>query len=403
MMSKLHFSVRKQGIAPIAAMIAATAAIAVYAFYPTQMIHVMDPLVASDLKQARQFGKSGDWTSSATLIAPHVKGHNPQAKLEYALLQSRGWGVERNREQARQLLLQAVSYHFSGRGRAAFELGRLYKSASGDDCTRIALEWFIKAANWDYAKAHLELGAAYGRGLGTDPDLAKALKHYQIAAETGSAAAIWSMIELVQKGNSVTEPDLQSAKALAERYLPRLIDQAQGGNAYAARTLARLHLNGVVVAFNREKAGRWFTEAARLGDPVAMHDLAILLMESGQVSETGDTVLELMRESANRGYAGAITAMGRLHLQRKFGLSPPDAVDWFRQGVAAGHPGSMEELARLYIAGELVERNPLEARRLAAMGAKLHHQGAKRLLSEIDTKLDGAGGKIDALRLSKRG
>lgn len=402
-MSRPHPSFGRRANAAVATIIAVTVAVAVYAFLPARMIHISDPLVVSDLKKARQIGKSGDWVRSASMIAPHTKGRNPQAKLEYALLQSRGWGVERNREQARQLLLQAVTYNFAGRGRAAFELGRLYKSASGDDCTRIALEWFIKAAKWNYAKAHLELGAAFGKGLGTEPDLPEALRHYQIAATNGSAAAIWSMIDLVRKGNGVSDPDLQSARTLAQEYMPRLIKQAQGGNAYAARTLARFHLDGAVVAHNREKAGRWFTEAARLGDPAAMHDLAIMLMKSDQLPETGITILELMRESARRGYAGGITAMGRLHLQEKFGLSRSGAVDWFRQGVAAGHAGSMEELAQLYITGDLVEQNPREARRLAAMGAKLHHQGAKRLLSEIDTKLNGAGGKTDALRLSKRG
>lgn len=397
----IPFSGKKALAVAIAAAVLVAAAF--YATVSTNGGHVSDPAVLSDLKQARKFGKSGDWAQSAQLIAPHARGRNPQAKLEYALLQSRGWGVARNREQARQLLLQAVAYDFAGRGRAAFELGRLYKTASGEDCIRIALEWFLKAAQWNYTKAHLELGAAYRKGLGTDPDLQEALSHYRIAAANGSATAIWSMIEMVRTGTGDSEPNLPMARSLAREHMPRLIEQARSGNAYAARTIARFHFDGRVVPHDREKAGRWFREAAGLGDPAAMHDLAQMLMKEPQESDTGRAILDLMRESARRGYAGAMTAMGRLHLKQRFGLSRADAVDWFRQGVAAGHGGSMEELARLYMVGDLLEPNLGEARRLATMGAKLHHKGSRRLLFEIDTKSGGAAQSADADHSSKRG
>lgn len=365
--------------------------------------HVSDPIVTSDLKRARTHAKNGEWNRSAQLVEQHARGRNPQAKLEYALLLSRGWGVRRDREHARQLLLQAVAYEFADRGRAAFELGRLYKAASGEDCTRIALEWFTKAAQWDYSKAHLELGAAYRNGLGTEPNATRALKHYRVAAANGSATAIWSMIEMVKRGTVDSGPDLHKARLLADEHMPRLIEQAQAGNAYAARTIARFYLEGSVIPHNRGEAGRWFTEAVGLGDPAAMHDLARMMMKGDNRSDDADTILDLLRESAKRGYAGAMTALGRLHLKEKYQLPRKGAVDWFTRGVAAGHGGSMEELARLYLVGDLVGPDPEEARRLARMGAKLRHQGSLRLLEEINTNFDGAAESAEAVRSSKRG
>lgn len=383
--------------------IAMTIMLAAFLVWPTAKNHAPDPIVTADLKRARTLGKTGDWARSAQLIEPYVAGENPQAKLEYALLLNRGWGVTRDRERARQLLLQAVTFEFDNRGRAAFELGRLYKTSTGDNCMRIALEWFGKAAQWSYTKAHLELGTAYKRGLGTEPDVDEALRHFQIAATNGSAAAIWSMIEIVEKGTTDSEPNLQKARMLAAEYLPRLMVQAQGGNAYAARTLARLYLEGTVVAHNRSKAGRWFTEAARLGDPAAMHDLARLLMQANNGPDDVDAILDLLRESASRGYGGAMTAMGRLHLKEKYRLQRSEAVGWFTRGVAAGHGGAMEALARLYLLGDLVEANREEARRLITMGAKLRHEGSLRLLDEINSDRNEPAKSADAAQSPNRG
>jgi len=375
-----------KAVAATAVALGLAASAAVLIAWPDGKQVAIDPAAIGDLKQAALLAKQGSWTESAQLIETHLTTDNPQAKLEYALLLTRGWGVERDLERARQLLLQAVAYDFPKRGRAAFELGRLYKAASGEDCTRIAFEWFMKSAGWDYTKAHLELGKAFRKGLGVVADADQAMKHYRIAAASGSAAAIWSMIEMAEKGTAVSEPNLERARVLAGEYLPRLEAEARGGNAYAARSLARLCLKGTVLQRDTGVASRWLREAAGLGDPAAMHDLARLMMKGGDGSQEADAVLDLMRESARRGYGGAMTALGRLHLKQAYGLTREEAVVWLRRGTDAGHAGAMEELARLHLNGVLVESDLSEAERLARMGAKLRHDGAIRLLEEIQRK-----------------
>ncbi len=352
----------------------------------------LDPMVAADVKQARALTRQGAWADAAALLADHAAGPNPQAKLEYALLLTRGWGVQRDLERARQLLLQAVVADFDGRGRAAFELGRLYKVASGKDCSRIAFEWFSKAANWRYERAHLEIAAAYRKGVGTAADPKRAMKHYRIAAEGGSAAAIWSMIEMAERGTAVSEPDPEQARQLAELYLPILEVEAQSGSAYAARTLARLFLRGSVIDKDVEAASRWFGEAATLGDPAAMHDLALLIVEAGEGGTDGETALDLLKESARRGYPGAMTALGRMHLEGRWGLKREAAIEWLEQGVAAGHAGAMAELAKLFLNGDLVQRDLARARGLAEKGASLRHRGSARLLEKINQEVGAKSG-----------
>ena len=366
----------------LAAIVASMSAIA--ATWSTDPRAVVNAASLADLKQARALAKSGKWERSAELIARHSTGPNPKAKLEYAILLSRGWGVARDPEAARLLLLQAVSYRFDGRGRTAFELGRLYKLAEGADCARIAFEWFSKAVRWHYGKAHLELASAYRKGYGVPADFDRALKHYRHAAAGGSASAVWSMIDMAERGTVDRAPDLASARTLAIEYRPMLEAEALAGNAYAARTIARLYLKGTVLEQDLAKADRWFREAAALGDPAAMHDLALMRLLADPPTEDGTAILDLFRESARRGYAGAMTALGRLHLESRFGLAPDEAVLWFQRGADAGHAGSMAELAKLLRSGDLVEPDLTRARELALKGAELGHLGSRRLLEEID-------------------
>ena len=90
--------------------------------------------------------------------------------------------------------------------------------------------------------------------------------------------------------------------------------------------------------------------------------------------------LNLLYESADLGYSASFIALGRLHLKAQFELPPADAVSWFERGADAGHGGAFHELAKLYMAGEWVERNLVEARSLALEGKKRGHRGSANLI-----------------------
>lgn len=345
--------------------------------------YVPDPVAQQELLEVRNFAKNKDWEKAAELLSKNAVGANVQAKYEYAMLYVKGWGVPRDLEKARNLLLQAVQRPSKDRAKAAFELGRVYRKSKGEDCSRIAFEWFIKAVQWGYMKAHNELGKSYARGIGVKQNIELALKHYRIAASHNSSSAVLPLIELLAKGSSTLPANPEKALAILNEFMPRLEAAAKAGDARAARCIGRLYLNGMIMDPNKEEAMKWLSIAVGLGDAIAMHDMAVLLMEADKELAIKDDVIGLLNESIKRDYAAAITTLGRLHLKSKFGLPERKSVEFFKKGISAGHPGSMEELGRLYLKGKHVEYNLLKARELAKQGSLLKHSGSKKLLNEI--------------------
>ena len=353
---------------------------------PLDQATANDQNIAERVATAVKLRKNGEFDQAHTILSSLAYGPSPQAKYHLAYLKARGWGTDRDLDGARELLLQAVRFEFPDRGRAAFDLGKLYRKSNGPDCHRVAFEWYYKAASWGYGKAHNELAKAYQRGLGVTPSFNKALFHYQQLIDTGSTSAVVPMVDLVAKGTADHPGNLEEASTLLVRYLPVLEDAARGGNARAGRELARLFRNGVFIEQNTDAALNWFSEAARLGDTAAMHDLAMLVVKENLAVMANETVIDLLVESANRGYSASFTALGRLHERRWNKLTRADAISWFERGVEAGHAGSMEELARLYSNGDLVAKDLARALELAKQGAELKHKGAQRLLSELESK-----------------
>jgi TPR repeat protein len=347
------------------------------------LLYEPDPVTQKEIAQARAYGKENDWSKAAEILRRNAVGANVQAKYEYAMLYAKGWGVTRDLEKARNLLLQAVQSPFKDRARAAFELGRVYRMSKGEDCARISFEWFNKAAQWGYLKAHSDIGKSYARGIGVNQDVELALKHYRIAATQSASTAVLPLVELLATGSSTVPADPDKAIEILNEFMPRLEEAARGGDARAARSIGRLYVTSQLVEPNEEKALKWLSMASSLGDAIAMHDMALLVMETKKHFAEKEEVLGLLQESINRNYAAAITTLGRLHLKSKFGLPERKAVDLFKQGVAAGHTGSMEELGRLYFQGKYVQHDLEKARELAKLGAGLKHSGSKKLLEEI--------------------
>ena len=343
-----------------------------------------DPVRERQLKEASSLLKQKDYPAAAKALQMLADSGDAKAKFLYGRLLARGWGVERDLHTARDYLLQAVSTEFNNRAQAAFELGKLYRISRGKNCHELAFEWFKKALQWGERKAHPKLAEAYAKALGTDFDFELAKKHYQADALAGSADSAVKLIELVEKGLPTQAGNRDEAILLLLEFLPVMQQAGHFGNPKAARSLARLYLKDSLGHRNLEKAVYWLTEATRLGDAIAMHDLALLAdTEEGPVFNSIQ-VVDLLQESSRRNYPAAFTALGRLHLKEKYSLPLAGAAAWFDRGVKAGHPGAMEELSKLHFHGHIVGKNHKKAKALAEQGAKLRHKGSIKFLKEIE-------------------
>ena len=190
-------------------------------------------------------------------------------------LLSRGWGVIRDLDKAREKLLLAVQQEFPNRGEAAFELAKVYRQSSGEDCARIAFEWFSRAADWGVSKAHIELGRHHVRGIGVPVNMKRALHEYQAASEKGSATALLSFLHLVGKDTEQIGK-LPPIDQLVGDAISLLEQEAMHGKATSAKALGHLYLGGSLKERDEEKAKIWFLRSANLGDSGAMTELGVV-------------------------------------------------------------------------------------------------------------------------------
>lgn len=348
-------------------------------------VSVSGPVALKAISDARKLMRKSKWQDAAEVLREHAISGNPEVLYEFGRMLSYGWGTPRDLDKARDKLLLAVLHEFPKRAATAYELGRLYQKSAGPDCHRIAFEWFSKAADWGHAKSYAELGRHYARGIGVEKDLNAAMVQYKMAAELGSASAILSFANLLASEENLAEVGIDAAQLIAGA-IPLLEAEAASGRASSAKVLGRLYRDGLFVSADLLLAERWLRRSALLGDTGGMHDLAQLLIRSDTAEDNAAEAIEWLQTAAERGDGSALTALGRLHVSSKFGLSSDEAVGFFERGIKAGHPGSMSELAKIYLDGVFAHSNRRRAEALAARAASLGHKGAIALLRRIELK-----------------
>ncbi|MDR1297957.1 MAG: sel1 repeat family protein [Deltaproteobacteria bacterium] len=126
-----------------------------------------------------------------------------------------------------------------------------------------ALAWFQKAAAAGVTEAYLNIGDSYELGLGTAPDINKAVENFQLASEKGLAQADFKLATLYLNGIDIPQ---DPAKGLV------YLDKAVKANFNAAIMLQGAILYSGLFGQARDltKAKDFFQAAANQGNPVAM-------------------------------------------------------------------------------------------------------------------------------------
>jgi len=288
--------------------------------------------------------------------------------------------VHKNHETRYKQLLKAVK---NDDAVAAFQLARIYKKTKGADCQKYAFRWFSKSSIWGEPKAYAELGNAYRKGRGVDVNFEKASEFFYKSAQHNFVSSVFSLIQLWEKGISEHKPNPTRARQYLSEFMPLIQKGIDEGNAIAARSLARLNYRSKLLKRDIKRAIYLYEIASAAGDPIAKHDLALIFLKHKKTKIFQQRAVELLHESAELNYAASFTALGRLHLKSAFGLPKQNALHWFESGAERGHGGALQELAKLYLAGDLVEHNYEKALGYAMEGQKLGHRGASRLLLQM--------------------
>jgi len=340
-------------------------------------------MVNEDMNQAKTLMKVGKMKEALAIYEKHAANDHPVSMFYAAKFYSRGWSTSPNLNIARGYYLKAVEYSFPYRGETAYELGRLFQRSKGPDCNAVAVEWFRNALKWNYVKAALQLAIHYEKGLGVEPDLDTASSFYEIsvAAENEQAMIKYARLLINRKYGSKLDPS--KAEFLIDQAMVLLKRKAHSGSGNAAKQLGRVYRDGDLVPQDKSKSKKWLKQAAHLGSKGGMHDYAHILLADMKHPEEHQKAIHWLRSAADLGHGASMTALGRFHLDEKYGLNREASVMWFERGAEVPHGGSLQELARLYHRGFLVLQNKEKAIELAERGKRLGHSGSSKLLTAI--------------------
>ena len=242
-----------------------------------------------------------------------------------------------------------------------------------------AYRLFKQAANRGYPRAEYQLGIMYRDGNGVARDKKEALKWFRLAAawgDTDAQRALSKLAEELSKSNSIghhskltnrqgSEGQSQLAKSYLagknseqenKRVFQLLKKSVNADNKESQYQLGLMYKNGIGTSKDPGKAKKWLGKAASNGSLNARVALSEMLRQDkkrqGHKSDTHS------RFNFSSGSSHLIAAKkGDINAQYKLGV--------------------------MYIEGDVLEKNSLEALRWLRSAAKRDHLGAQLKLGEL--------------------
>jgi uncharacterized protein len=192
-----------------------------------------------------------------------------------------------------------------------------------------AAYWYEKAAGTGNPVAQFEIGYLYATGIGVGRNAERAAHWYQLAASNGLPLAKVNLAVAYLWGTGVKKDEGLAFELLNEAAIQ--------GSGLAACYLGDIYAFGMGVAQDSAKAEYWYRSGARLQDPIAEYDLALMLMNERGTQDIS-IAAKLFRESAAAGYVAAKHQLGLLLVRNPaLAASPLEAVDLLNEAAAAGN------------------------------------------------------------------
>jgi uncharacterized protein len=248
-------------------------------------------------------------------------------------------------------------------------LGFIYKRNRGVPVNAAeSCRWYEAAAMNDPhdGTSAVNLGVCYERGEGRNKSVADALRWYRVAADRGEPFGMFNLGIAYEFGFGVKQDF-----AAATRWFQRALDQKI--EAFAASD-ARRHLKRCL-----NNVG------AALGDPQALHDLAIDLF-NGHAPELKDQrrALALMKDAAEKGSLPDAWYLYGAWLQMGMGGAGDEAraAAWIKKASDAGHEEAVIRYANMLKCGNGARKDLAAAEALLRQRVNAGNWRATAELSE---------------------
>lgn len=297
-----------------------------------------------------------------------------QAQMALGSFYLNNEALKSNKELALQWFLKAAEQDSA---RAAHESAVILFDQEPPQ-TGFALSLLKKAAALNYAPAQLMLGNRLIAASPTDDSIAQQVfKLYQSSAGGGVAEAQFRLASMLAIGKG-TERDINAAI----RWYRRAAEQ---GDSRAQLALGDSYIFGFGVSPDLAAAMSWYEKSANQGSFQAQSNLGDIMTQ-----EEYDAVLNLnagarwYQLSAQQGHAHAQSRLGQVY---EYGLGLKQdikaAARWYRSAAKQGYPAAQCRLGTLYLLGKGLRQDTDEAERWFNQAAAQIPAGVMPLLGFI--------------------
>lgn len=282
-------------------------------------------------------------------------------------------------EEAHDWFLKAAR---QGHARSQFEVGFDYATGRGVATDyREALTWYTRAAKQGHASAAHNLGVMYMDGQGVPQDLTRAVEYLEKAIELSdhpdSHAILGGLYAGLAEGTLYSDADdFQTDISRAHKHWHLA---AENGHAGTQFVLGREYMKGgdrLEVERDPARAVQWMQQAAEQGESNALRSL-MQWAEEEEIPEAQYQMGLNYRDGVRPDHAAPFSGVPTLS------PDPDKAIEWLETAAENGVPDATFQLARIYLAGDIVERDHDRGMRLYLEAAEKGSIDAQLKVGEL--------------------
>ncbi len=303
-----------------------------------------------------QLDEERDWTCAILLSSSTTKNENIESEsiqvFEEACSFLKNYNNDSQGEVSIDLLHKLQSCAELGDKRCQNLLGLWYlKGISTEKKYALALEWFQRAAEQDYAPAFGNMGEIYRKGLGVEIDNQKAFRYYKEGADKNHPGCQCLLGECFLIGKGVPS-DKNMAFSL-------FMESSSHSWPPAMYMLYKCYLNGWGTRKDDNVAIKYLKKAVNEKHAVSCYVLGSYYQVGKFVEKNEQKSLKLYRDSAKRGYASAQEKLGDVYRLGLLGIekSPEKSFNWYYKAAEQGKSSAQFYVGYYYASGYGVKKD----------------------------------------------
>ena len=304
----------------------------------------------------RQLDEERDWTCAVLLCSSISKEDMFESEYGKVFEEARTFFENKDNdprgEEGIEIYHRLQYCAEQGDKRCQNQLGLWYLHGVGtEQNNKLAVEWFEKAAEQDYAAAFGNIGDLYRKGLGVEVDCQRAVQYYKEGAERKHYGCQYRLGKCYLKGISV-DVDKDLAFSL-------FMDSSLQGYAPAMFELCLCYLNGWGTEKNENAAIIYLKKAVKGKHAKSSYILGNYYEEGIIVDKNEQKSLKLYTDSAKLGYAPAQEKLGDIYRQGLLGneKSPKKSFNWYLKAAEQGKASAQFYVGYFYASGYGIKKD----------------------------------------------